>query len=97
MAGPIKVNVRYFNLVREITGRGVEDVTLETGATLGVLLETLKAAHDPRFADFLFAKDGSLNPQVRLFLNNKALVKVSLNEVLADGDVLSVFSAVSGG
>lgn len=97
MAAAIRVHVRYFNLVRDLTGRGAEDITLEAGATLGGLLETLRTAYGPRFAEFLFSDKGSLNSHVRLFLNNKALIDAPFSEVLTDGDTLSFFSAVSGG
>jgi MoaD family protein len=97
VAAAIRVHVRYFNLVRELTGSSAEDISLEVGATLGELLETLKAAYGPRFAEFLFSDKGSLNSHVRLFLNNKALINAPLSEVLTDGDTLSVFSAVAGG
>ncbi len=98
MATPVTVRVRYFNLVRELTGCSAEEVTLgPDAATIGGLLGTLARTHGPAFDRFLWSEVGTVNSHVRLFLNDRALVDLRLGEAFADGDELLIFSAVSGG
>jgi molybdopterin converting factor subunit 1 len=47
----IEVTVRYFAGHRDITGRAVEQITLNEGATVGALWEQLVARY-PRLAPF---------------------------------------------
>lgn len=97
MAAPVRVRVRYFSLARELAGCTDETVTLETDATVGGLLKVLSTTHSPHFTTFLWAGEGVLNSPVRLFLNDRALYDLRLDEALAEDDVLLIFSAVSGG
>lgn len=97
MAGLIHVHVKYWNLVRDLAGRSTEEITLGAGSTLGGLLDELRARHGRDLDAFLRSPTGEVNPHVRLFLNGKALVVAEVDHRLADGDSLSIFSAVSGG
>lgn len=94
---PLRVRVKYFNLARELAGRTDETVVLERDATVGGLLRVLSTTHSPAFSSFIWSAEGMVRSQVRLFLNDRALYDLRLNEALAEDDVLLIFSAVSGG
>ncbi len=104
MAAPVRVRVRYFNLARELAGRTDETVVLERDATVGGLLRVLSTTHSPAstthsptFSSFIWSAEGMVSSQVRLFLNDRALHDLRLDEALAEDDVVLIFSAVSGG
>ncbi|MEW6308603.1 MAG: MoaD/ThiS family protein [Bacillota bacterium] len=92
-----RITVKYYNLVRDLTGRGADEVSLEGKPTLGALLDTLTGLHGQAFAEFVLGADGGLNPHVRLFLNDETMMGKCLDRLLADGDAIALFSAISGG
>jgi molybdopterin converting factor small subunit len=92
----ITVSVRYHNVLRQIAGRERETVTLATG-TLHALLEQLAEAHGPALQTLLFGADGQVSAHLVVFRNQQLVPRAQSQLVLADGDDLMLFPAVSGG
>lgn len=93
---PVIVSVRYHNVLRQISGRERETVTLAT-PTLHALLEKLAEAHGPALRTLLFGADGQVSAHLVVFRNQKLVPRTQPQLVLADGDELMLFPAVSGG
>jgi molybdopterin converting factor small subunit len=90
----VVVSVRYYNIVADALGRREELRVLEAGATVRDLLQAL-ATERPSFAKLALTAEGGIGGQMRPFRNGCAVL--DLDEVLLDGDDLSLFPAISGG
>jgi molybdopterin synthase sulfur carrier subunit len=94
----MKVKIRYFALLRELTGKREELVELEEDASVGKLLETLSAKYGGKFRDYLYGVGEFEGLSLNFLLNGR---NVSLDKgfetKLQDGDVLSILPPVAGG
>ncbi len=94
----MKVKIRYFALLRELTGKREELVELEEDTSVGKLLETLSAKYGGRFRDYLYGVGEFEGLSLNFLLNGR---NVSLDKgfetKLQDGDVLSILPPVAGG
>jgi molybdopterin synthase sulfur carrier subunit len=80
----MRVRLRYFASIREMIGIVGDEVTLQEGSTVHVLIEKLKMDHT-RLSDMdliLVAVDGEY---------------VEPDTLLREGDVVALFPPVSGG
>ena len=94
----IKVRVRYFGLLREITGKKEENVYLEGNIEIGDLLEKLTEEHGKKFKRYIFAGHNEVRESLIFLLNKKNLVgKNILNHLLSDEDTLSILLPIAGG
>jgi MoaD family protein len=96
---PMKVKVKFFALVRELTGKREEVVDLDDQATVRTLLNRLVEEHGAKFRDYVF-DPASVEPRGHLqFLmdgRNIALMQ-GLDTVLKEGASLAILPPVGGG
>lgn len=95
--GMIEVSIRYYNMLRRSTGVDWEPVTLPQGASIRAALEYLAERHGPDLAQMLFAPGGSVASHLVIFRNRKLVPQDQHHLLLADGDELMLFPAISGG
>jgi molybdopterin converting factor subunit 1 len=81
----MKVRVRYFALVAEITGCGEEALELPAGATVADALAAATASH-PRLAEAGLPTLAAVNRR-----------HARPDDLLGDGDEVAIFPPVSGG
>ncbi len=91
----MKITVQFFGQLREFTG--VESATDECadGTTVADHLKALAERYDERFAGAIL--DGeALRPSVMVLVNDVGILK---NEphALADGDTITLLTAIAGG
>ena len=95
----MKVTVKFFALVRELTGRREETVDLDDQATVRMLLDRLVEEHGAKFKDYMFDPTSN-QPRGHLqFLidgRNVALMK-GLDTVLTEGCSFAILPPVGGG
>ena len=95
----MKVTVKFFALVRELTGKREEIVELDEQATVGALLARLVEEHGVKFREYIF-DPVSNEPRGHLqFLmdgRNVALMQ-GLDTVLKEGASLAILPPVGGG
>jgi MoaD family protein len=95
----MKVNVKFFALVRELTDKREEVVDLDEMATVRTLLAKLVEEYGGKLRDYLFDPE-SKEPRGHLqFLvdgRNIALIQ-GLDTVLNEGSSLAILPPVSGG
>ena len=88
------VSARYYNIVANLLGRRQEQRTVPPGTTMRELVVAL-AEESPSFRKLAFTASGQVSGHLRLFRNMQ--VVNDLDELLADGDEIRFFPAVSGG
>jgi MoaD family protein len=95
----MKVKVKFFALVRELTGKREQEVELEDSATVRTLLDRLVEEYGVKFRDYVF-DPVSRQPRAHLqFLidgRNIALMQ-SLETVLKEGNSFAILPPVGGG
>jgi molybdopterin converting factor small subunit len=91
------VTVRYHNVLRSAAGLAEEELPVPEGATLYALFEALAGAHGPPLRDLLLEADGSVVSHLVAFRNRKLVSGDPRGVLLADGDEVMLFPAVSGG
>jgi len=92
----IRIRVNYYGILREVTGKNSEEITLESALLEDLLRHISKRFGDP-FKKFFF-KEEDLYPQINIFINH---VVVPLQEIpgrqLHHEDQIDLFVPVSGG
>jgi|YelNatPaOPRAMG01_1025707.scaffolds.fasta_scaffold00131_67 molybdopterin synthase sulfur carrier subunit len=94
----MKVKIRYFAFLRELTGKREELVELEEGISIGKLLETLSVKYGEKFRDYLYGVGEFEGLSLNFLLNGRNIsLDEGFNTKLQDGDVLSILPPVAGG
>lgn len=90
----MQIGFHYFAQVRQAAGEETEQVQLGEDATLGSAIESIADRHGPDFRALLVTESGEVRPSLLLLRNNQAADRQT---PLADGDTVSILSAVAGG
>jgi MoaD family protein len=93
----IQVNMRYYNVIRDATGRDRETLSVARGTTLRSLLRDYIAHQHPKVRKLLFLQTGDISPYTRFFHGSKVVGEQDWDSPLQDGDEVMVFPAVAGG
>ena len=95
----MKVKVKFFALVRELTGKREEVVDLDDQATVRTLLSKLVEEYGAKFHDYIFdpaSKEPRGHLQFLMDGRNIALMP-GLDTVLKEGASLAILPPVGGG
>lgn len=93
------VRVKFFALVRELTGKREEVVDLDDQATVRTLLSKLVEEYGAKFSDYVFdpaSKEPRGHLQFLMDGRNIALMQ-GLDTVLKEGVSLAILPPVGGG
>lgn len=95
----INVRVRAIGPIYHILGVKEFDVALEAGATIESLLRHLVDKYGDALAHWAMDSEGHIIARhTRILINGKDLFVLNdIDTVLADGDVVSMMSAIAGG
>ena len=91
-----EVLVRYFNIIRAITGISEEKIILSDGAVLLDLLFHLVDIYGQSFDKYIFNDKRELNSFIHITRKGQ-LSMVSLEQKINDDDEYYLFVALSGG
>jgi len=91
-----EVLVRYFNIIRGITGKSEEKIMLGDEAVLSDLLFYLVDIYGQSFGKYIFNDKGELNSYIHIARKGQ-LNTVSLEQKINDADEYYLFVALSGG
>jgi molybdopterin converting factor small subunit len=91
-----EVLVKYFNIIRGITGKSVEKVILNNEAVLSDLLFHLVDIYGQSFDKYIFNDKGELNSYIHIARKGQ-LNMVSLDQKINNNDEFYLFVALSGG
>lgn len=95
----MKVNVKYFATLREITGKREEQVELEEDSTMGDLLKRLIDIHGPAFKTYVVEEaTGSPKGHLLFLIDGVSINSIGgLNAKLSENSVVALMPPVGGG
>jgi len=93
----IAVTVRYYNMLRRHTGLACETLELPEETQADVAIRFLADRYGPAFAGMLLSPSGELASHLVVFVNEQLISPAGQLPLLADGDELKLFPAISGG
>jgi MoaD family protein len=97
----MRVSVRFFTTLREITDKKEEVLQFSAGekATVNAILERLKKEYGRAFKEYVYdSNTGEIKGYLQFLVNGRSLSSSSgLESELSDGDVLAILPPVSGG
>lgn len=99
--GSLQVSVRFFTVLREVTGKKEEKLQFPEGIKVSVdsVLKSLAQNYGKHFADYVYAREtGAVKGFLQFLINGKSASTLDgLETVLEDGDVLAIVPPVGGG
>ena len=94
----MKIKVKFFTSLREITGKKVDQVQLQSTTTVGKLLEGLSDKYGKEFKEYLYNKKGKVRPYLMILVNGKGINVLQGPETkLKEGDTIAILPPVGGG
>jgi len=96
----MKVNIRFFTTLHEITNKREETLILSSSeTTVSMVLKLLSEKYGKPFDDYVFdAKTGQVKGFLQFLINGKSTLTLNgLETPLKDGDVLAILPPVGGG
>jgi molybdopterin synthase sulfur carrier subunit len=97
----LQVSVRFFTILREITGKKEEALAFPEGegVTADAVLKKLSVQYGKRFTEYVYdAETGKVKGFLQFFINGKSASTLNgLQTQLQNGDVLAIVPPVGGG
>ena len=94
----IKITVRFFATLREITGSKEEQVGFSKAPTVNSLLRQLSKKHGKEFDDYMFDELGDVRGHLQILINGQSITTMrGLKTQLKDGDHVAILPPVGGG
>ncbi len=94
----MKVAVRFFTVLREITGK--REVEIETPNAINIqdVLNHLSKLYGSRFVDYVFDEKGSPRGYLQFLVNGRSATTLQgFETTLKDGDRVAIIPPVGGG
>ena len=95
-----QIKVRFFTVLREITGKKEETVmTEEQKITLQSILNLLSKKYGPPFRNYIYdSRTNNVKSFLQFLVNGKSAKTIQgLQTQIKDGDVLAIIPPVGGG
>ena len=95
----MQVSVRFFTVLREITGKKEQTLTFRKTATIDAVLRQLARQYGKGLKEYVYdTKTGEPKGFLQFLVNGKSIITPNLLETrLSDGDVLAIVPPVGGG
>ena len=94
----MKVEVKFFTSLRDITGKKVEQINLENFTTVDQLIKLLSEEYGRKFGEYVYTKHGRVQPFLSFLINGKNINNMQgLDTKLQDGDIIALIPPVGGG
>jgi molybdopterin synthase sulfur carrier subunit len=94
----MKVEVRFFTSLREITGKKKELVQLQNATTVEELLTGLSKKYGKEFIEYLYNEEEKVHTYLSILVNGKSTnVLQGLDTELKEGDTVAILPPVGGG
>ncbi|MGD8544343.1 MAG: MoaD/ThiS family protein [Candidatus Bathyarchaeota archaeon] len=94
----MKVTVKFFTTLREITDKREEEITSSKDLTVGELLEQLSKKYGHRFMDYVYDKKGNVQSYLQFLVNGRSVTtREGFKTKLKEGDRVAIIPPVGGG
>jgi MoaD family protein len=94
----MKVEVKFFTSLREITGKKVDEIQLQNVITVEELLTLLSDKYGKKFNEYVYDKKGKVHGFLSFLVNGKNInVLQGFDTKLKQGDTIAILPPVGGG
>ena len=94
----MKVEVKFFTSLREITGKKADEIQLQNVITVEELLKLLSDKYGKKFREYIYNKKGKVQDFLSFLVNGRNInVLQSFDTELQEGDVIAIIPPVGGG
>jgi len=94
----MKIKVRFFTSLREITGKKEDEIQLPSIITVGELLAHLSKKYGRDFTDYVYDEKGNVQTYIQILINGRGINAFQGFETkLKEGDTVAIFPPVGGG
>ena len=94
----MKVEVKFFTSLREITCKKVDEIQLQSVITVEELLTLLSEKYGKKFTEYIYNKKGKVQNFLSFLVNGKNInVLQGFDTELKQGDTIVIIPPVGGG
>ena len=94
----MKVEVKFFTSLREITGKKVDTIQMQDAITVNELVKMLSEKYGKKFRKYIYDKDGVTQEFLSFLVNGKNINNMQgFDTKLGDQDVIAILPPVGGG
>ncbi|MGD9131004.1 MAG: MoaD family protein [Candidatus Bathyarchaeota archaeon] len=94
----MKVEIKFFTSLREITGKKAEEIQLQNVITVEELLTLLSEKYGNKFTEYIYNKKGKVQDFLSFLVNGKNInVLQGFDTELKQGDTIAILPPVGGG
>jgi molybdopterin synthase sulfur carrier subunit len=94
----MKVEVKFFTSLREITGKKSDEIQLQNVITVEELLTLLSEKYGKKFREYIYNKKGKVQDFLSFLVNGKNInVLQGFDTELKQGDIIAIIPPVGGG
>jgi molybdopterin synthase sulfur carrier subunit len=94
----MKVKVKFFTSLREITGKKVDEIHLQNTVTVEELLTLLSEKYGKNFREYIYNKKGEVQKFLSFLVNGKNInIMQGFDTKLQDNDVVAILPPIGGG
>jgi molybdopterin synthase sulfur carrier subunit len=94
----MKVEVKFFTTLREITDKNIETIQLQNNITIDDLITLLAEKYGKNFREYIYNKKGKVQDFLSFLVNGKNInVLQGFDTKLKQGDIIAILPPVGGG
>ena len=94
----MKITVKFFTSLREITGKKEDEIQSPSIITLEELLAHLSKKYGKEFTEYIFDEKGKVRTYIQILINGRSINVLQRFETkLKEGDTVAIFPPVGGG
>jgi len=94
----MKVEVKFFTSLREITGKKVDKIQLQNTITVNELITVLSEKYGKNFREYIYNKKGDVQEFLSFLVNGKNInIMQGFDTKLQEMDVIAILPPVGGG
>jgi molybdopterin synthase sulfur carrier subunit len=94
----MEITVKFFTVLREITGKKDEKVKFSNSLTIDGLLNYLSRKHGRQFTDYVYNASGKPRGYLQFLINGKGIATLEgFRTRLKEGDKVAIIPPVGGG
>jgi len=94
----MKVTVKFFTTLREITGKREEEIKSSEDLTVNELLKQLSKKHGHQFINYVYDETGNVRSYLQFLVNGRSITTMhGFKTRLREGDSVAIIPPVGGG